>query len=112
MAMAKPSDSAADIFAVVMPTTAPDLFTSGPPLLPGLMAASVCTRVSPPEARTAETMPRVTVPCSMPSAEPTASTSSPTWTVRAGASRSVGCEAGGCSTCTSARSTSLAVDET
>ena len=32
--------------AVLMPTTSPCKFTSGPPLLPGLMAASVCRKFS------------------------------------------------------------------
>src|SRR3977135_3822331 len=32
--------------ALLMPTTSPDMFTSGPPELPGLMAASVCRKSS------------------------------------------------------------------
>ena len=32
--------------AVLMPITSPSRFTSGPPLLPGLMAASVCRKSS------------------------------------------------------------------
>ena len=43
MARAKPSDSAGVTFDVVMPITRPYLSTSGPPLFPGLIAASVCT---------------------------------------------------------------------
>ena len=31
--------------AVLMPMTSPFKFNSGPPLLPGLMAASVCKKV-------------------------------------------------------------------
>jgi peptide deformylase len=43
IAIANPSDSAERSFNVVMPTTWPLASTSGPPLLPGLIAASVCT---------------------------------------------------------------------
>jgi len=35
-----------DTMAVLMPTTSPLRFTSGPPLLPGLMAASVWMKSS------------------------------------------------------------------
>ena len=52
--------------------------SSGPPLLPGLIAASVCSRTTRPAWRRALTMPRVTVFC-RPSAEPMAITS---WPVR------------------------------
>ena len=62
----------------LIPITSPLRFTSGPPLLPGLMAASVWMSVTGPALRTALTIPRVTVFESTPSAEPTAMTSSPT----------------------------------
>ena len=71
-----------------MPTTAPVESTSGPPELPGLIAASVwiasitaLASVSPASSRTgrssALTMPSVTVP-TRPSGEPMAITPSPT----------------------------------
>ena len=74
--------------AVLMPITAPVESTSGPPELPGLIAASVwmasitaSASDSPPSRRTgrstALTMPWVTVPA-RPSGEPMAITSSPT----------------------------------
>ena len=77
--------------AVFMPMTWPDVSMSGPPELPGLMAASVWImfwRVSvwvpsPPavtERPRAEMMPWVTVgvPAARPSALPMATTASPT----------------------------------
>ena len=77
--------------AVFMPMTWPDVSISGPPELPGLMAASVWImfwRVSvcvpsPPavtERPRAEMMPWVTVgvPAASPSALPMATTASPT----------------------------------
>ena len=58
-----------------MPMTLPRESTSGPPELPGLMAASVWMNVSPPSVRpgrlTAEMTPVVTVRSS-PSGLPTA----------------------------------------
>ena len=71
-----------------MPMSRPCMSTSGPPELPGLMAASVCTASisddsppSPPEARTgrlrAEMIPLVTVALN-PSGEPMATTCWPT----------------------------------
>src|SRR6059058_1774265 len=71
-----------------MPMTWPDMFASGPPELPGLIAASVWTAsitVSwpplPPPARTGRcselTMPEVTVPASS-NGEPMATTDWPT----------------------------------
>ena len=39
--IAKPRPSALDETAVLIPMTAPEASRSGPPLLPGLMAASV-----------------------------------------------------------------------
>ena len=69
--------------ALLMPTTSPDMFTSGPPELPGLMAASVWRKSSkgpwPMERPLALMMPAVTVFCS-PNGEPMASTQSPTRT--------------------------------
>src|SRR6185437_3353847 len=71
--------------AVLMPTTCPLLSTSGPPLLPGLIAASVCSRPerfsseSDSERFLAEMMPSVTDgEPPYPSALPTAITLSPT----------------------------------
>ena len=64
MGMAKPMPSFPPellAIAVFMPITSPRKLTSGPPLLPGLIAASVCTSVRPPTVRTALTIPRVTV---------------------------------------------------
>ena len=68
--------------AVLMPTTFPSRSTSGPPELPGLIAASVWMKkpksLMPRLVRaTAETMPLVTV-CPTPKGSPTASTRSPT----------------------------------
>jgi hypothetical protein len=51
-----------------MPMTCPLRSSSGPPLLPGLMAASVWMSVTLPAWRMALTMPRVTVFESEPSA--------------------------------------------
>jgi hypothetical protein len=71
--------------AVFTPTTSPRALTSGPPELPGLIDASVCSAVLalPSPMRTSRfsalTMPPVTVPC-RPSGEPSASTGSPTRT--------------------------------
>ena len=64
---------------VLIPITSPWRSTSGPPLLPGLMAASVWISVTPPACRTPLTIPRVTVFWRTPSAEPIATTS---WPVR------------------------------
>ncbi len=61
---------------VATASTRPDRSSSGPPLLPGLMAASVCTRTTAPTCRSALTMPRVTVFC-RPSGDPIAMTSCP-----------------------------------
>ena len=76
--------------ALLMPTTSPRMLTSGPPELPGLIAASVwiasmtvlasrrCRWLSPVRTGrfSALTMPLVTVPC-RPSGEPIATTCSP-----------------------------------
>ncbi len=67
--------------AVLMPTRRPSTSTSAPPLLPGLMAASVWMKsssVALPVTRSLPlTMPCVTL-CVMPKGLPTASTMSPT----------------------------------
>src|SRR5581483_9405765 len=92
MARAKPMFWASPATAVLIPTTSPLALSSGPPELPGLMAASVWRtwrRVSvlPPEPWSpaeivrsrAETMPSVTVgPPSRARALPMATTESPT----------------------------------
>ena len=63
---ANPMFCASGKFAVLMPTTCPHVSTSGPPELPGLMAASVWIigsvndHAAPGSMRfMAETMPRV-----------------------------------------------------
>jgi hypothetical protein len=59
------------------PTSAPVVSKTGPPLLPGLMAASICTHrlsVRPP-TRMRETTPRVALTSSPPMGKPTATTS-------------------------------------
>ena len=67
MAIEKPRFWASATIAVFMPTTWPAALTSGPPELPGLMAASVWIRpssCSPSAVRSrslADTIPRVTV---------------------------------------------------
>jgi hypothetical protein len=70
--------------ALLMPTTSPDMLTSGPPEFPGLMAASVWRKSSkgpwPMERPLALMMPAVTV-CCRPNGEPMASTQSPTLTL-------------------------------
>ena len=94
------------------PITRPARSTSGPPLFPGLIAASVWISVTLPTCRSALTIPRVTVFESTPSAEPTAMTS---WPARAPAtepSRSVGCVGFGFDTCSRARSVPLEMDTT
>ena len=79
--------------AVFTPTTSPRALTSGPPELPGLIDASVCTASCrrPLPSRTSRssalTMPAVTVP-DRPNGEPTASTGSPTRVVPGCASAS------------------------
>ena len=44
MGMAKPMPCACERIATLMPISSPLRFTSGPPLLPGLMEASVCSQ--------------------------------------------------------------------
>ena len=88
--------------AVLRPTTSPRRFTSGPPLLPGLMAASVWMkfchlRSSSPRSRLcrplALTMPRVTL-WLRPKGLPTASTKSPISSASLSPSRAGGQVAG------------------
>ena len=84
--MAKPMPLESVATAVLMPTTAPEASASGPPELPGLMAASVwirfVIRVAPLSTAMSrplpETMPLVTENEYMPSGLPTAITSWPT----------------------------------
>ena len=71
--------------ALLMPTTSPDMLTSGPPELPGLMAASVWMKSlnglpGSMDRPLALMMPAVTV-CWSPKGEPMASTQSPTLTL-------------------------------
>ena len=61
-----------------MPRTIPRRLSSGPPLLPGLIAASVWIIVAPSTSRRPLTMPRLTVFCRKPSGVPMAITSWPT----------------------------------
>src|SRR5213592_4290121 len=79
--MAKPMPEPPATIAVLMPMTSPCMLTSGPPELPGLMAASVWMKSSngpwPMLRALALTMPAVTVAC-RPNGEPTAMTQSPT----------------------------------
>ena len=74
----------------MMPMTAPFLLSKGPPLLPGLIAASVCTSVAPPTSRRPLTMPRLTVFWRNPSGVPIAITSSPMRTLAAVPSGRIG----------------------
>src|SRR5882724_1932084 len=79
--IAKPMPEPPATIAVLMPMTSPCMLTSGPPELPGLMAASVWMKSSngpwPMLRALALTMPAVTVAC-RPKGEPTAMTQSPT----------------------------------
>jgi len=80
--MANPTPCAPLACAVITPITLPEASRSGPPLFPGLMAASVwmspLSRVACPEAGSvasmlrpsAETMPLVTVSLKVPSGLP------------------------------------------
>src|SRR5438128_2101806 len=81
--MAKPMPEPPATIAVLMPITSPCMFTSGPPELPGLIAASVWRKSSngpwPIWRALALMIPAVTVAC-RPNGDPTASTQSPTWT--------------------------------
>ena len=73
--------SVSSILDVLTPITSPSRFTSGPPLLPGFIAASVCNRSTPFTVLVDEMMPLVTVrllPIRSASGKPSASTSSPT----------------------------------
>ena len=49
------------ILKVLTPITFPSWSIRGPPLLPGFIAASVCSRATPFAALVEEMMPRVTV---------------------------------------------------
>ena len=83
--MAKPMPSEPPLLeriTVLMPIKRPAVSISAPPELPGLIAASVCTKLSTgsvPLRTIALTMPWVTV-WPMPNGLPTASTTSPTAT--------------------------------
>ncbi len=105
---AKPMPCAQGMTAVLMPTTSPRAFTSGPPELPGLMAASVWSRPSngvplgPGRLRSsALTMPSDTLR-SKRKGFPMATTSWPTAMDAGSASGSCTSEAS--DTCTTARS--------
>jgi hypothetical protein len=80
----KPIPVESRAIAVLIPITAPVASSSGPPLLPGLIAASVWMRLSSwllsvwISRPVAETMPLVTVFENVPSGLPIATTSSPT----------------------------------
>src|SRR5436309_3029090 len=80
--IAKPMPEPPATVAVVIPLTSPCMFTSGPPELPGLIAASVCRKSSNGPWSSCRAlalmMPAVTVAC-RPNGEPTASTQSRTW---------------------------------
>ena len=81
----KPMPIALARIAVLMPITSPNSLSSGPPEFPGLMAASVCMKLtfllgmptSAADRDREETMPSVTVESS-PTALPIAITQSPT----------------------------------
>jgi hypothetical protein len=79
--IAKPMPEPPATIAVLIPITSPCMFTSGPPELPGLMAASVCKKSSNGPWSSCRAlalmMPAVTVAC-RPNGEPTARTQSPT----------------------------------
>src|SRR6185312_9878847 len=75
--MARPIPSACWAFSVATPTTSFLALNTGPPELPGLMAASNCISCSPLRVRNALTTPVVTV-SSRPIGEPMTSTGSPT----------------------------------
>ena len=92
--VAKPRPSALAEAAVLMPMTLPLASSSGPPLLPGLIAASVWRRLVSVTGRpvasswtvivrpVADRMPLVTVSVKVPSGLPMAMTVSPTWSGR------------------------------
>ena len=83
------------ILSVLIPTRCPCSFTNGPPLLPGLIAASVWTssRRLAGSDRNADMRPPVTVtesPKAAPSGKPSATTLLPTWRVRTSAKGTAG----------------------
>ena len=79
--MAKPMDPLRAAM-LLTPTTWPAMFTSGPPELPGLIAASVWMKSKPGAATVSGAPLRLTIPndtlCSSPKGWPSASTNSPT----------------------------------
>ena len=103
-AKASPSPVAPPIFIEFTPITTPLRSTSGPPLFPGLIAASVWISVTEPVSLRALTIPRVTVFDRTPSAEPIATTSWPGRIPFADPSRRVGWVGSGPYTCSTARS--------
>ncbi len=90
MGTANPTPCASLALAVTIPTTRPEVSSSGPPLFPGLIAASVW--IMPDRWRTdrveasatsmerpsPETIPSVTVSVNVPSGLPIATTTWPT----------------------------------
>ena len=95
-----------------MPITVPLRSSIGPPLLPGLAAASVCTSVAPPAVRRPLTMPRETLFCNVPSAEPMTMISCPgfsEWALPIGITT---CDADGVATFRIAMSNAGAFDST
>ena len=85
--MAKPMPWLSPATAVLMPMTLPLGSSSGPPLLPGLIAVSVWMRLSRTSFSTgmfrpiAEMMPLVTESVNVPSGLPMAIACWPTWIV-------------------------------
>src|SRR5947207_1255967 len=73
-----------EMMAVLMPITSPRKLINGPPLFPGLIAASVCSRSPKASVRLGRPLelmiPSVTV-SSNPNGLPMAKTKSPAWTV-------------------------------
>ena len=92
-------------FMVATPMTSPRSLMTGPPLLPGLMAASVWMNRTPSTSRMALTMPRVTVSVNVPSGEPITMTGCPTLMVVTLPSRAAGWGVAGATVESSARST-------
>jgi hypothetical protein len=94
--IAKPSPSLPPLWLMIKvfsPTTAPVTSTNGPPLLPGLMAVSVCRYtigLSGSGCRIAELITPIDTELCKPSGLPTAKTSSPGCGERSTSNRSVG----------------------
>ena len=78
MATANDSPSRPPKPDLMMPIAAAMRSSSGPPLLPGLIAASVWIIVAPSTSRRPLTMPRLTLFCRKPSGVPMVITSWPT----------------------------------